>query len=98
MATLRIPGIRAIVTYSPGFKPGDPAPTGYLDWHEWAEVQHKAGLRQAECPTCSKWKYPQELSTREHQWTETVRRGSRRRGKVVAVRKRSAFICLACAS
>ena len=32
----------------PTYKPGDPAPTGYLQWHEWAEVQWKAGLRQRE--------------------------------------------------
>lgn len=95
MATLRLPGIRAIVTYSPGFKPGDPAPSGYLAWHEWAEVQHKAGLRQAQCPDCSRWKYPQELSTREIRWVEKATRGRSRR--VVEMRERSAFICLGCA-
>lgn len=45
------------------FNPGDQAPKGYLEWHEWADVQHKAGLRQKECGRCGKWKYPQELST-----------------------------------
>lgn len=44
------------------YKPGDQAPNGYLDFHEWAEVQHKAGLRQRECGRCGKWKFPQELS------------------------------------
>jgi hypothetical protein len=53
-----------IVTMSPDYKPGDPAPSGYLDWHAWAEVQHKAGLRLVQCPGCSRWQYPQELSTR----------------------------------
>ena len=30
------------------YKPGDPPPTGYLEWHEWAEVQRKAGLADAD--------------------------------------------------
>lgn len=45
----------------PDFKPGDPAPSGYLAWHEWAEVQHKAGLRQAQCGRCGLWRFPQQL-------------------------------------
>ena len=36
-------------------------PSGYLAWHEWAEVQHKAGLKQKECGRCGKFFYPQEL-------------------------------------
>jgi len=32
-----------IMTIAGKFKPGDPAPTGYLEWHEWAEVQHRDG-------------------------------------------------------
>lgn len=52
-----------IVTMSPGFRVGDPAPPGYLDWHEWAEIQYKGGLRQTVCPICAKWQFPQELST-----------------------------------
>jgi hypothetical protein len=45
------------------YNPGDmPPPQGYLEWHEWAEIQHKAGLRQKECGRCGKWYYPQELS------------------------------------
>lgn len=55
-------GISGIICTTPDFKPGDQAPDGYLAWHEWAEVQHKAGLRQKECGRCGKWKYPQELS------------------------------------
>lgn len=34
------------------YKPGDQAPDGYLARHEWAEVQHKAGLRQKQCGRC----------------------------------------------
>jgi len=44
------------------YKPGDQAPEGYLEWHEWAEVQHKAGLRQKQCGRCGLWHYPQQLS------------------------------------
>lgn len=44
------------------YKAGDQAPEGYLAWHEWAEVQHKAGLRQKQCGRCGLWRYPQELS------------------------------------
>lgn len=44
------------------YAPGDPAPEGYLAWHEWANVQAKAGLKQVECGRCCRWKFPQELS------------------------------------
>lgn len=44
----------------PVFKPGDPPPAGYCEWHEWARVQHAAGLRQRQCPKCKLWRYPQE--------------------------------------
>jgi hypothetical protein len=44
------------------YKPGDPPPDGYLNWHAWAEVQDKAGLRQKRCSRCGLWKFPQELS------------------------------------
>ena len=47
----------------PKYKPGDPRPEGYLQWHEWAEAQHKAGLRQRQCGRCGLWNYPQELSS-----------------------------------
>jgi hypothetical protein len=35
------------LTVTPDFKPGDPEPenAGYLDWHAWADVQHKAGIK-----------------------------------------------------
>ncbi|KQV83313.1 hypothetical protein ASC90_22095 [Rhizobium sp. Root1220] len=46
----------------PTYKGGDPAPKGYLEWHEWARVQLRAGLRQQECGKCCKWKFPQELT------------------------------------
>lgn len=48
------------IDFARSFKPGDPPPSGYLDWHEWARVQHKAGLRQKQCRECGLWRYPQE--------------------------------------
>ena len=45
------------------YKPGDQPPIGYLDRQEWAEVQMKAGLRQRQCSKCSKWCFPQQLSS-----------------------------------
>lgn len=42
------------------YKPGAPRPAGYLQWHEWATVQDKAGLRQSRCKGCCKFLYPQE--------------------------------------
>ena len=50
------------------YKPGDPPPksNGYLECHEWAAVQIKAGLRQVVCGYCGLWKFPQELSKRVH--------------------------------
>lgn len=59
-------------------KPGDPPPTGYSDWHAWADVQHKAGLRQKRCGRCQRWFFPVELSDRVY-----VAEGmSRKRGGV----------------
>lgn len=44
------------------YQPGDLPPEGYLAWHEWAEVQRKAGIKQVQCGRCGLWKTPQELS------------------------------------
>ena len=65
-----------IVCVQPEFKPGDQAPEGYLAWHEWAEVQHKAGLRQKQCGRCEKWKYPQELSDKKAECIGRMRSGA----------------------
>lgn len=78
MPDIRIPG--GILTVAGNYKPGDMPPTGYLDWHEWAEVQHKAGLRQVECGRCGKWRYPQELSDT----TDTLN-GKDQRGRTASV-------------
>ena len=64
-----------VLTIAGDYKPGDQAPSGYLDWHEWAEVQHKAGLRQKECGRCGRWKYPQELSDQMDRATMQSRKG-----------------------
>lgn len=52
---------------TPDFKPGDPPPQGYMGWHRWAEVQIKAGLQQTQCPTCGKWRFPQENCCKEEE-------------------------------
>jgi len=49
-----------IIDTVPIFNVGDPAPEGYLEWHEWARIQHKGGLRQRYCQTCQLYKFPQE--------------------------------------
>lgn len=71
------------------YKPGDQAPDGYLAWHEWAEVQHKAGLRQKECGRCSKWCYPQQLSAATDKCVMQSRKGP------VTV---ETAVCLSCAT
>lgn len=70
-----IPFQGGIVCVTHEFKPGDQAPEGYLAWHEWAEIQHKAGLRQQECGRCGKWKYPQELSSQVDHYVLQSRKG-----------------------
>lgn len=52
--------LEAAVMDKPLCKPGDLPPVGYLAWHEWAEVQHKAGIRQVQC-SCGLWLFPQEV-------------------------------------
>ncbi len=48
------------ILIEPHFAPGDPPPAGYCDWHDWAEVQMKAGLKQRRCWKCGLWRFPQE--------------------------------------
>lgn len=63
LLALRWPVMRKLhILAQAEYKPGDPAPEGYLAWHEWAEVQHKAGLRQKQCGRCGLWRFPQQLS------------------------------------
>lgn len=57
-----IHGQPAHLDFCGSHKPGDPPPEGYNEWHEWAKVQEKAGLKQERCGRCSKWRFPQELS------------------------------------
>ena len=84
MTALRVVCILEQATY----KPGDQAPEGYLAWHEWAEAQHKAGLRQQQCGRCGLWRYPQELSGEWLQWEAKTARG-----KAV---QQMAPVCLKC--
>lgn len=79
---------RGHITVMPEYKPGDLPPEGYLQWHEWADVQRKAGIKQIQCPSCSKWLTSQELSTHEVRWS-----GMDRRGNTI---NRSAFQCSGC--
>ncbi len=44
------------------WKAGDPPPEGSMDWHQWAGVQERAGIRQSQCRKCGLWCYPQELT------------------------------------
>jgi len=52
---------RNCVLVMPKFNPGDLPPSGYLEWHEWADVQRKAGIKQSCCTRCCKLKTPQEV-------------------------------------
>lgn len=73
MPDIQIPG--AILTVGDDYKPGDMPPSDYLGWHEWADIQHKAGLRQVPCGRCGKWRFPQELSDTTLTWTAKDKRG-----------------------
>lgn len=52
----------------PTYKPGDPEPMGYLQWHEWAAVQWKSGLRQRQCGACGRYCFPQSMSEKVVRW------------------------------
>ncbi len=78
----------SFLTVAGDYQPGDPAPAGYLDWHEWAQVQIDFGLRQIRCSRCVKYKFPQELSARLR-----TSRPHDRDGNVIAV---TAPVCKAC--
>lgn len=43
------------------FKAGDLPPNSYIAWHEWAEVQRKAGIKQVRCTRCGLWRTAQEM-------------------------------------
>jgi len=46
--------------YCGSHAPGDPPPAGYVNWHEWAEIQIEAGLKAKRCDKCGLWKFPQD--------------------------------------
>lgn len=87
---VRFGNMPAIITVAGEYKPGDMPPEGYIEWHEWASVQHKAGLRQRCCPDCGKWRYPQELSDQTREWNPVDSKGR--------VYKQIGVICKACAA
>lgn len=60
--SIKVRGYVCHIDYVGNYKPGDLPPSGYCDWHEWATVQHNAGLRQQRCGICSRLGFPQELS------------------------------------
>lgn len=68
----------AIVHIIPDFKPGDPPPSGYIEWHEWAHVQTKARLRQEQCGRCSLWRFPPEMSAVRDVRTRQTPSGAKR--------------------
>jgi hypothetical protein len=35
-------------------------PTGYIDWHDWAELQFSKGIEQVFCEKCKRWYYVSE--------------------------------------
>jgi uncharacterized OB-fold protein len=45
------------------YKVGDPPPEGYLEWHQWARIQMKGGLRSKKCRRCARWYFPQEMDS-----------------------------------
>jgi hypothetical protein len=56
--------MRFMIGATADYKPGDLPPEGYLEWHAWAEVQRKAGIRQVQCGVCGLYRTPQELSSK----------------------------------
>lgn len=56
------------------YQAGDPAPAGYLEWHEWARVQVRAGLRQEWCVVHERYHFPQEIGRGCQRRPQSVRR------------------------
>ena len=54
-------GHPVFIDFTPDFEVGSQPPSGYTDWHSWADKQHEGGLRQLYCGGCSKWLFPQEI-------------------------------------
>ena len=60
----------AHIDFMPAYKVGDPEPSGYLQWHEFAAVQTRHGIHQQVCSVCYDWFFPQ--SQAEHAATHPV--------------------------
>ncbi len=81
MARRRVEGLAvtrrymvAIICETGEYAVGDQPPANYLEWHEWAKVQHRGGLRQKRRPCCGTLKFPQVACACED---ETERQQSR---------------------
>jgi hypothetical protein len=33
----------------------------YGEWQEWADQLHNKGIRQKQCPVCTRWLFPEEF-------------------------------------
>jgi len=42
-----------------------PRDMGYTEWMAWAENQFRQGIRQSQCPICTRWLFPEEQTRRE---------------------------------
>ncbi len=40
-------------------------PSGYCDWHDWAQAQGWHGLKSKRCSKCKRYFFPQELVTHD---------------------------------
>ena len=40
-------------------------PMDYVDWHNWAERQVKAGHTQTQCKECGLWLFPEQEGAHE---------------------------------
>lgn len=47
------------ILFAGDYKKGDQPPQGYTEWHRWADVQHRSGLRQKRCKY-QRLHFPQE--------------------------------------
>lgn len=72
--SFKLNGYACRLEYVGDYAPGDPPPDGYCDWHAWAEIQYKSGLRQKRCGICSLFAFPQELSDKTVSGTDAKKR------------------------
>jgi hypothetical protein len=74
-----IPIKDGILCVAETYKPGDLPPTDendYIGWCEWAEVQHRAGIKWTPCGVCGRHVTPQEQSGETAQTMAKDRKGN----------------------